>query len=482
MRNRRAFFVLLLSFVPALAWAEHRVALLIGNSAYKDKTLSVPETNLRALASGLERYGFRCKTVKDLGEAKLKSAIEDFSDSTPVRGTALIYFSGQVLPGSYKGKRGVCLLGTDSKRGRGYSLDLVLENLSEKGGSSRNLVVTKSPEVLDHAVPNHSVELPQGCLLAFSKQDVLLGKLTGSGDLIAAIRSRAASVKSSIPAGVTVSGRGSASISSPDVFVRGRKAGDEWVNARGMVFCWCPPGPFVRGSPEGEPGRYPDEAQQEVVIQEGFWISKYEITLSQWRGSRSRGNSPVHKNCPVNRISQSKDTLAREIRPLNTAERERGRVPRDQEYALPSEEQGEYAARAGTTTTWYFGDDVQLLPEHANFGDRSYYDTGDIFSNAAHRTLDDGDARLAVVGRHAPNAWGLHDVYGNVAEWCDNAVTRGGSWVSVTGNCRSAYRRKRGDRDKQAYVGCRFVIRKARPEGTETKPQAKSKAARKQTR
>ena len=130
---------------------------------------------------------------------------------------------------------------------------------------------------------------------------------------------------------------------------------------------------------------------------------------------------------------------------------------------LAGEDQWEYAARTGTTGAWSFGSDLKLLPRHANFADKTAYETGGIYTNHAHRTLDDGHAGLAPVGSFAPNAWGLHDLHGNVAEWCDNAVMRGGSWVSTPQNCRLAARQKMGDRDQRNYLGVRVVIRKHRP-------------------
>ncbi|MBI1249327.1 SUMF1/EgtB/PvdO family nonheme iron enzyme [bacterium] len=242
-------------------------------------------------------------------------------------------------------------------------------------------------------------------------------------------------------------------------FHPGQKAGDQWVNSHGMVFCWCPPGSYLAGSPADEPGRYEDESQREVVIREGFWIGKYEVTKGQWTGSAIRNCLASDDQHPQDMAMQSKDAN-RALKSLNESEAKAGALPPDWEYALPTEDQWEYAARAGTTSRFYFGDDIKQLPQHANFGDRSYYDTLDIYSNSAHRTLDDGFAKLAPIGSLKPNPWGLHDVYGNLAEWCENAVTRGGSWVSSAENCRSAYRHKFGDRDKEPFIGFRFVIRR----------------------
>jgi formylglycine-generating enzyme required for sulfatase activity len=224
-----------------------------------------------------------------------------------------------------------------------------------------------------------------------------------------------------------------------------------------MVFCWCPPGSYTAGSPPATPGRYADEAERQVSISQGFWISKYELTQAQWLGNRPGGAVAQHKLHPQDSANQSKDG-GRMLTTLNTAEWNAGRLPKDWEYALPSEDQWEYAARAGTTTTHYFGADPALLPRHANFGDKRYYDTQDVFSNAGHRTLDDGTPRLAQVGLYQPNPWGLHDVYGNLAEWCSNSAARGGSWVSTADTCRSAYRQKPGDRDSDIYIGFRLIL------------------------
>ena len=162
-------------------------------------------------------------------------------------------------------------------------------------------------------------------------------------------------------------------------------------------------------------------------------------------------------------VSQSKDIVARTVKPITKEEHSKGRLPKEWEYALPSEEQWEYAARAGSKSTYYFGNDLAQLPKHANFADKAMYESKDIYSNHAHRTLNDGIAQIAKVGQLAANPWGLHDMHGNVSEWTDSAVIKGGSWLSTTQNLRSAYRHKLGDRDQRNYVGVRLAIRRINP-------------------
>lgn len=452
-------FVFLTAFVTLTqtVGADHRLALLIGNSSYQDKSLATPARDLDSIAADLSRRGFRCQVVKNLDEKQLKSTIEDFASTTPTCGTALVYFHGQVLAGSYNGKSGTCILGCNSKQGRGYRLDLAIQDLSTRGGSLHNLFIADSP-----AVPPSKIDLPPGCLLAYCDANGFQAALSGHGDLIGAITSRSKAFQSTIAQHVAITGKGSFAISPPETFVQGKKAGDEWVNRRGMVFCWCPPGTYIAGSPEGTPGRYADEDQREVTIEDGFWIGKYELTLSQNLRNHPHNTIATHKTHPLTMINHD-DAKSMTMRTLSGDERKHGRLPNDWQYSLPTEEQWEYAARAGTTTRFYFGDDLRKLPEHANFGDKSFYDSKDIYSNAASRTLDDGTVRLAKVGSYQPNPWGLHDVYGNVAEWCISTAIRGGSWVSVAENCRSAYRDSFSSRNEQNFIGYRLVIQKVPP-------------------
>ena len=458
MRNvTLSIFALTLVLTSLPAQAEHRVALLIDNSDYEDESLKSPRRDLKALADRLGQFGFRCETHENLDESKLKSTIENFADRTPTLGTALVFFTGQVLPGKYKNNSGVAMLGVNSKPGRGYTVELALEALSQRGGSVLNLIVVDGPKA-----PTTEIKLPNDCVYVVAPYDTLLGNFKTAPHLAGTLRKSAKTFVSTAQAEDVVAGRGSVAIAPPSQFVLGRKAGDEWVNSRGMVFVWCPPGRYTKGSPANEPGRFEDEVQEQVVIETGFWIAKYEMTLRENLRNRPRNTLAKNKNDPLTMINHD-DARAMTQRTFSASERKAGRLADDWQYSLPTEDQWEYAARAGTSSPYYFGTDINDLPKHANFGDKSHYETGDVFSLHSHRTLDDGAVLPTLVGSYLPNAWGLHDIHGNVAEWCINGAIRGGNWVSTPETCRVAYRHHYSSRNEQNFIGYRIVIQKTPP-------------------
>lgn len=416
----------LISLLLTTAHAEHRVALVIDNHDYKHDSLKLEAVDLAPTLQKLESHGFRTQVWQNTDNNRLKYGVRDYPSTTPVAGTLLLYYRGQVSP-SNDGKT-VLLMDVGSSAGRGISLNELLNNLSTKGGSVRNLIVLDVPKV-----PQTEIEVPEGCTVTYRKLETILKTLPKSY---------------------------SKAVSPPDKFVQGSKVGDEWVNAQGMVFCWIPPGKFTLGSPESEIGRFPDEIQREVEIKKGFWLSKYELINAHRKSNQHRSAIGKHKLHPLNMVSQSKDIITRTIKPITKEEHSKGRLPKGWEYSLPSEEQWEYAARAGTTTIYSFGNDPARLPKYANFADKAMYDSKDIYSNHAHRVLNDGNPIIARVGLYEPNPWGLHDIHGNVSEWTDSAVIKGGSWLSTSQNLRSAYRQKLGDRDQRNYVGVRVAIRR----------------------
>ncbi len=486
----RAFFITLLVVFSATSFshAEHRVALLIGNSDYPEAELQSPSKDIRAVGKALENRGFRTTLAEDLRWDEMREVVERFARSVPTCGTALVYFSGYTMTGTRNGKEEDCFLALDTNTqdhrriaNQGYGQNRLMELLEERCGAKNILVLvdgcylhpkSRKDSQLDppkELLPNMFIGYgnepddlqppPKEGLSSFAARIV---KALNDKELtpIDALRFASSWSRTTLPESVKLAEPASKVIAPPDQFTEGKNAGDEWVNSQGMVFCWCPPGTYVMGSPMDEEGRLEDEKQVVVEFQEGFWISKYEVTIRENpRGRLHRDVLGRTKNHPVTLINW--DDASRMVKKtLTEAERKAGCLPNDWEYDLPTQEEWEYAARAGTKTRFSFGDDEKLLPLYGNFADKSLYDTGDLFYNYAHRSLDDGIAFVAPVGSYRPNPWGLHDVHGNVAEWCAGTKMRGGSFLSLPNYCRSAQKNSWPNRQEQNFLGFRFVIRK----------------------
>ena len=236
-----------------------------------------------------------------------------------------------------------------------------------------------------------------------------------------------------------------------------KKMAEEWV--------WVQPGKFIMGSPESEPGRDTDESpQHEVSISRGYYLSKYTITMGQWEevmgtpAWSGRSGTPSSPTLPAVFISWKdvQDFIAR----LNEA-------GGDGLYRLPTEAEWEYACRAGTSTMWSFGEDRHALGDYAWYMD----------SEAREE-----DQSPQEVGQKMPNPWGLHDMHGNVWEWCQDGysdcyyadsaavdppgpqadhsstrVVRGGYFRYFTRHSRSAARNTRWPDDRQRALGARLV-------------------------
>jgi formylglycine-generating enzyme required for sulfatase activity len=204
------------------------------------------------------------------------------------------------------------------------------------------------------------------------------------------------------------------------------------VNSLGMTFGRIPAGEFRMGSTDGDGDERPVHT---VRISQPFYLGIHAVTQGQWEAVM--GTNPSRftgdPNRPVEQVSWE-DAQAF-IGRLNARE---GHT----RYRLPTEAEWEYAARAGSTAAYYFGDDSRRLGEYAWYGE-----------NAGGQTHP--------VGTLQPNAWGLYDMYGNVWEWVQDwygeytaepvtdpqgpaagsvRVIRGGSWDSDARNCRSAGR------------------------------------------
>ncbi len=194
----------------------------------------------------------------------------------------------------------------------------------------------------------------------------------------------------------------------PSAFT-GSKAGVEREVA-GSKLCWCPPGKFTMGSPPGEPERRPGEDQVEVTLTNGFWVGKYEVTQGQWKRVVGKlpgeltAELPEGDDYPVGNVNFAEAEAF--CQKLTELARQGGELPENWEFRLPTEAQWEYACRAGTTTATAFGD--RLGSKQANVKNRPY--------NGGEEGPSLGQA--AKVGSYPANAWGIHDMHGNIVEWC----------------------------------------------------------------
>lgn len=264
----------------------------------------------------------------------------------------------------------------------------------------------------------------------------------------------------------------------------------DWCEERGELACaaccrsegpiplmWCPAGQFRAG-----------EEKKMALLPQGFWLGKYPVTQKQWtqimqttisdqqplaieqwhqsmgnniqweKHSQNWGLPGVGPDYPMYYVSWHEaiefcDRLTKQESQLK-------RIPKNWEYVLPTEVQWEYACLAGSSTLFCFGDDETELGEYAWYGENS--------QNQPHE-----------VGKKKPNAWGFHDMHGNIWEWCRDAwkwdlivvpnlqteeqgyslrATRGGHWEFPAEYCQSSHRSPREPVDRRTYVGFRCAL------------------------
>jgi formylglycine-generating enzyme required for sulfatase activity len=223
-----------------------------------------------------------------------------------------------------------------------------------------------------------------------------------------------------------------------------------------MRFAGLPAGNFLMGSPPWEAGRAPDEGPvHRVTISQPLYMGIHEVTQAQWLAVMSQNPSVFSKdqNHPVEMVSW--EDVQEFLRRLNA-------LHLGGEFRLPTEAEWEYAARAGSTTRFSFGDDpdYRVLPQHAWFYPRA-------------------EGQSHSVGSKIPNAWGLFDMHGNVWEWCSDwfapfsddpsatdpqgpatgthRVIRGGSWFNEPEALRSANRHRHAPDSRQTNLGLRLI-------------------------
>jgi len=277
-----------------------------------------------------------------------------------------------------------------------------------------------------------------------------------------------------------------------------------------------PAGSFVMGSPPTEAGRYKNEGPQQRLTIGAFAMGETEVTRGQFADFVRATDRKMLEGCftqgdgaddisdwVVSASWRNPDFPQTDSHPVvcvtwqdarDYAAWLSGRT--GQRYRLPSEAEWEYAARAGTTTPFFWGESGDRDCTHMNGGDRSLERAFPAWSNAIQASrqkgeagarlveCDDGSPFTAPVGRYEPNSWGLRDMTGNVWEWvedcradalptdghaqitspCKEHRTRGGSWDDYPDDLRSAVRKRLAPDQRRNDVGFRLVREVAREE------------------
>jgi formylglycine-generating enzyme required for sulfatase activity len=233
-----------------------------------------------------------------------------------------------------------------------------------------------------------------------------------------------------------------------------------------LVMKAIPGGTFLMGRTANEQDSNADEDPQHSVTVSPFYMGIYLVTQAQWVALMGSNPSnfigdptrPVEQGS-WNDISQTGGFLDK-LNAATAATRPAGMV-----FRLPTEAEWEYAARAGTTTRFYWGDD----PSYAQIGNYAWYS-------------DNSGSTTHPVGQKLPNAFGLYDMAGNVWEWCaddwhgsyagaptdgsawvdsprgSSRLLRGGCWDYFNNSCRSAGRGSGDPSSRVSLFGFRVVL------------------------
>lgn len=480
-----------------------RTALVIGNGAYSDAMLKNPPNDAADMAAALRSLGFEVMSYTDLDQAAMKRAIRDFGAKLRSKGgTGLFYYAGhgvQVKGINYLIPVRSSVNTEEEVEYEAVEAGLVLAQM-ESARNDINIVIldacrnnpfARSYRSSDKGLA--SINAPSGTLIAYSTApgsvasdgtgrngiytQELLKKMRTPGlgieEVFKQVRIsvRAATAEKQTPwesssltgefyfAGQTDGPGGQKQVQTPPRQDEPPMTYRGIENSVGMLLRQIPAGEFVMGSPDSRE----TSPTRTVQIRE-FWLSAHEITIAQWK--------KVMGSLPAELLATSASLRSDDDQPVifvswNDASAfvdKLNSMDKNWTYRLPTEAEWEYAARAGSVTSYSVGS--TLTEDLANFDP-----TGGVNAAASTRR----------VGSYAPNRFGLFDMHGNVAEWVQDIysgnysglpsdgsanltagnrarrVFRGGAWNEDAPALQSHVRRSGGPVFRDARVGFRVA-------------------------
>ncbi len=415
--------------VAAMA-KEQRVALVIGNSTYKNSPLRNPANDAADVAKALQGLGFQVTLKQNQSRDTMGQAIREFGNKLKRGGTGLFYYAGHGM--QVKGKNFLLPVDADIQSEdevpyRGIDANELLAKM-ESAKNRVNIVILDACRNNPFARSFRSsaqglaqMDAPVGTLVAFATAP---GSVAADGQgrnglytqhLLASLNQPGLKIEDvfkRVRVGVRQGSRGkqipweNTSLEGDFYFKPGKPGeaptqlaslaptlvpepapgagvvGETWTDpVTGMEFVWIPKGCFQMGSPASEPGRKDDERQHEVCVN-GFWMSKYKVTNGQYRKLIVGHNGSKDDKLPVT------DVKWRDAMHFAQWLSEKS----GKKIRLPTEAEWENAARAGTSTAYFWGD---------SWEDRHNFMSSD----------------EKPVGSHQPNAFGLYDMLGGGPEW-----------------------------------------------------------------
>ncbi len=466
------------------------IALVIGNQEYvAGGSLSTPRSDTSLVAAELEDAGYDVRRCTDLTHDEMEDELRGVIRASNSADVVLVYYAGHGMQISGGSGDPNYLLPVDftaetaaEARQTSVSVARLVSDLEDSGARNKVLVIDacRNPTTLRSWTSSIRSSVGESLSLSsITSSGVAVVNSTRSGayayDVDPTSRSNspfAVGFASALSTGGTainifdavtdyverVTGNESNGMQTPEILSLGVRLSQFSLVAGGSVqvrpptpaptppsprrpttaptgFVYIAPGTFTMGSPTSEEGRWNDESQHQVTLTRGFYLQAHEVTQGEWvevMGENPSGFPDCGDRCPVERVSWEDAVLYANA--LSRSEglsecygsagsvRDGGTVYDCEGYRLPTEAEWEYAARAGTSGARY----------------------GALNSIAWH--ADNSGGSTHPVGSHrSPNAWGLHDMLGNVYEWTHDVFeSYGGRVTDPSGPSTDSFRVLRG--------------------------------------